>query len=143
MEGPLFELATDSVLQVFILSGLRLEDAAAEGPQTSLQAKPYQQTNQFLRFGIGVGLLLAIGLGQAGSCTCMQLCIRLLCTGLLLGRHAPALACSCASGCSPTQAAVHEAAVTYWSEVAGCKMLCAVLCMCLAVHNQQAEHLIL
>ena len=84
-----------SVLQVFILSGLRLENAAAEGPQSSLQAQPYQQTNQFLRFGIGVGLLLAIGLGQAGSCTCMQLCIRLLHTG-----QAPACTCSCASGCS-------------------------------------------
>ena len=117
------------MLQVFILSGLCLENAAAEGPQTSLQAQPYQQTNQFLRFGIGVGLLLAIGLGQAGICMCMQLCTRLVHTGLLLGRQAPASACSCASGCCRPRAAVHQAAVTYWSEVAGCKLLDAV-CAC-------------
>ena len=99
-----------SVLQIFILSGLRLENAAAEGPQISLQAQPYQQTNQLLRFGIGVGLLLAIGLGQAGSCMCMTLhkhaavhsdcCTQGCGWPLALGRQAPACTCSCASGCS-------------------------------------------
>ena len=103
MEGLFFlSWRQGFVVQVLILSGLRLENAAAEGPQPSLQAQPYQQTNQFLRFGIGVGLLLAIGLGQAGSCMCRQLRIRLLHTGLLLGRQAPASACTCASGCSPS-----------------------------------------
>ena len=127
-----------SVLQVFLLSGLRLENAAAEGPQTSLQAQPYQQTNQVLRFGIGAGLLLAIGLGQAGSCTCLQLFIKLLYTGVLLAiaiGHAGSCMhmqlcfwllshlCCCAIGCCDT---------LVW--VAGCKMLCAVLGMWFAKH---------